>query len=99
MADEKLLTVREVSQLLNLTEKEVIDLAEQGKVPAYKIGGVYLRFKRQQVEDFRRHQAPAHDAKLAADSFGDRLADFLYYNDFYIVSFVLLAVLLLIIFK
>ena len=46
MADEKLLTVREVSVLLRISEKEVMDLAETGLIPAYKVGGVYVRFKK-----------------------------------------------------
>ena len=42
MNEEKLLTVREASLILGISEKEVLDLAESGAIPAYKIGGVYL---------------------------------------------------------
>ena len=57
MSEEKLLTIREVSLFLGISEKEVIDLAESQALPAYKIGGVYLRFKRQQIEEYRKkHQ-------------------------------------------
>ncbi|MDD5347043.1 MAG: helix-turn-helix domain-containing protein [Candidatus Omnitrophica bacterium] len=98
MSEEKLLTVREVAQLLNLTEKEIIDLAEQGRIPAYKIGGVYLRFKRQQVDDFRKHAAAPASARPSA-TLGDKVIDFFYFNDFYIVSLAVILALLYIIFK
>jgi excisionase family DNA binding protein len=98
MAEEKLLTVREVSHLLNLTEKEVMDLAENGSIPAYKVGGVYLRFKRAQVEDYskRIHSSPKAHPEI---SFRDRVFDFFYYNDFYILSALLIILMLYIIFK
>ena len=55
MAEEKLLTIREVSLYLGISEKEVIELAESQTIPAYRVGGVYLRFKRQQIEEFKRN--------------------------------------------
>ena len=45
MSQEKLLTVREVAIYLNISEKEVMDLAQAGTIPAYRVGGVFLRFK------------------------------------------------------
>jgi len=97
MSDQKLLTVREVAHILRLTEKDVMDLAEDGLIPAYKVGGVYLRFKREQVEEYRRKflskVAPAQPV-----AWKDRIFDFFYFNDFYIVSLSLIAFLLYIIF-
>ena len=46
---ERLITVRDVSRILGISEKEVIELAEQGVIPAYKIAGTHLRFKRDQI--------------------------------------------------
>ena len=98
MSDQKLLTVREVAHILRLTEKDVMDLAEDGSIPAYKVGGVYLRFKREQVEEYRRKVSPkATPAQPAA--WKDRAADFFYFNDFYIVSLSIIALLLFIIFR
>ncbi len=66
MSEEKLLTIREVSLILNITEKEVIDLAENQVIPAYRIGGVYLRFKRQQIEEYKKKiNAPAAKRKFS----------------------------------
>jgi excisionase family DNA binding protein len=98
MAEEKLLTVRDVSHILSLTEKEVMDLAENGAVPAYKVGGVYLRFKRSQVEEYRKKNPGAARVGNEA-SFKEKLFDFFYYNDFYIFSLLLIILMLFIIFK
>jgi len=101
MADEKLLTIRDVSLLLGISEKEVIDLSESGAIPAYKIGGVYLRFKRQQIEEYRRRSRPL--TKKSGESqmylLKDRVRDFLYFNDFYIVSALLITAILFVIFR
>lgn len=98
MADEKLLTVREVSIMLDISEKEVLDLAESGKIPAYKVGGVYLRFRRDQVLEFRRSRKPLSvETGTSQYSFRDKLRDFFYFNDFYIVVGVLIILLLIVI--
>lgn len=103
MAEEKLLTVRDVSLVLGISEKEVMDLAESGKIPAYKVGGVYLRFQRQQVEVFRRtlkgFSAQASNSPSRNYSFKDRFRDFFYFNDFYILSGLLILLILFIIFR
>ncbi len=101
MAEEKLLTIRDVSLILSISEKEVMDLAESGKLPAYKIGGVYLRFKRGQVEEFKKAlPAVAGQGESPQNySLKDQLSDFLYFNDFYILSFLLIVLILVLIFK
>lgn len=101
MAEEKLLTVRDVSLLLGISEKEVMDLAESGKIPAYKVGGVYLRFKREQVEAYRKILKPSLHKITAPEkySFKDRFSDFFYFNDFYILSILLILLILVIIFR
>jgi excisionase family DNA binding protein len=102
MADEKLLTVREVSLLLNISEKEVTDLAETGRLPAYKVGGVYVRFKKEQVLEYRKQFHPSSAAKLEPakkNSFSDSLNDFFYFNDFYILAATLIVLLLTVILR
>ena len=101
MGEEKLLTVREVSLILAVSEKEVLDLAESAALPAYKVGGVYLRFKREQVEEYRKSQKPVSNPRAASKeySFQDRLSDFFYFNDFYILSGILVLIILFIIFR
>jgi excisionase family DNA binding protein len=101
MADEKLLTIREVSAALGISEKEVMDLADSGIIPAYKIGGVYLRFKRQEIETYRRKNIPQlHKALSGARyTFKDRISDFFYFNDFYILAIILIGLITAVILK
>jgi excisionase family DNA binding protein len=101
MVEEKLLTIRDVSTILGISEKEVVDLSESGRIPAYKIGGVYLRFKRSQIEEFRKsfkvltpEQSPAQKY-----SFKDKLSDFFYFNDFYILAILIILLIFVIIFR
>ena len=101
MAEEKLLTIRDVSIILGISEKEVIELAETGKIPAYKIGGVYLRFKYDQIEEFRKSSAhsvkrPRHSAKYPLN---ERISDFFYFNDFYVLAALIIILMLIIIFR
>ena len=102
MADEKLLTIREVSQILGVSEKEVIEFSEKGTIPAYKIAGVYLRFKRVEIEAFKKKLKPLdqrHETLSETYTVGEKLSDFFYFNDFYIIAGLLIFVLLFIIFK
>ncbi|MCM8770633.1 MAG: helix-turn-helix domain-containing protein [Candidatus Omnitrophica bacterium] len=98
---EKLLTIREVAQKLGINENEVVQLAESGQLPAYKVGGVYLRFKKEQVEAYMKY-AKISDKQRANFSdypLKDRIIDFFYFNDFYILSAIVILIMLLIIFK
>jgi len=90
---EKLLTIREAAQYLGITEKQVIDLSEKSIIPAYKVGGVYLRFRKEQLDAVRDKVKPTNKEEYAEYSFKDRLSDFLYYNDFYVLSLLIISVL------
>ena len=126
--EEKLLTIEEVAQYLDVSPEEVKGLVDRGDLPAFKIGGVLLRFKREHVDNYRRRQLSsaitqntlygetAATGHLARPDFGrrdrwvsrketpriggstpytfwERLEDFLYYNDFYIISLIILVLL------
>ncbi len=101
MAEEKLLTIREVSVDLGVSEKEVMDLAESGMLPAYKIGGVYLRFKPSQVQEYKRNLRRSFGTQPAREAYSswEKVSDFFYFNDFYILSFVLVLLILALIFQ
>ncbi len=96
-----LLTVRDVAQALDISEQEVIELAEQGAVPAYKIAGTHLRFRRDQINHIKQldHIKFKTKVKHIKYSFGERIADFVYFNDFYIASFALIGFMLWLILK
>lgn len=100
MAQEKFLTIREAAHYLNITEKEIINLAEEGKLPAYKIGGVYLRFKRDQLDKMKSQVEHKQDyARNIKPRVLEKFRDFLYFNDFYILSAVVIAVIVFVIIK
>lgn len=101
MADEKFLTVRDAAGILGISEKEVVDLVEKGDLSAYKIGGIYLRFKKEQIQAFKKHiHPPAPRLEPSVDyPLPDRLSDFFYFNDFYIIAAALVAILLYAIFR
>lgn len=101
MAEEKLLNIRDTSTILGISEKEVINLADTGQIPAYKIGGVYLRFKRHQIEEYRKSLGLSLKRSSASHNylFKDKLNDFLYFNDFYILSAIVILLIIFIIFQ
>jgi len=47
---EKLLTLQELSSYLGISEDKIISLVEEGAISAYKIGGEFLRFRKDQIE-------------------------------------------------
>jgi excisionase family DNA binding protein len=129
---EKLLTIREVAEHLKVSEEEVKRLVDIGEIPAYRIGGSFLRFRREQLDAIRREideveeKAPKPPGPKAARgpgsahpytdlereikrrepvarrydyTFGERVADFFYFHDFYIVSFAIIAALIFLIFR
>lgn len=95
MPEEKLLTVRDVSVLLEVSEKDVLDLAEKGTLPAYKVGGAYLRFKKEQVNEYKKCRSNSHHKSPEKEIAGpeDKIRDFFYFNDFYIFAAALIILL------
>lgn len=90
---EKLFTVREVSAELGIPEKDVIDAAQNGILPGFKIGGEFLRFRPEDVLKSAaavRSHLGIYEEKTSPL---ERIHNFFYYNDFYIISFGLIAVL------
>lgn len=104
---EKLISLHDAADTLELSEEELRRFVAEGKIPAYKIGGEYLRFRKSQVEALRgririlKHQSvpildirPAQKAEAGTGySILDRIRDFLYFNDFYILAFILIVLL------
>ena len=50
---EKLLTIAEVAEYLEVSEEEVKRLVDIGEIPAYRIGDTFLRFRREQIDAVR----------------------------------------------
>ena len=103
---EKLWTTAEVAKYLGVSEEEVEQLVLEGQLTGYRLGGEFLRFRPDQVTALkallggRRQKAspltaekPMSPARPAVGgmSWQERVRDFLYFYDFYILSFLLLV--------
>lgn len=95
---KKFLTSREAADYLEIPESELQKIVDKGKIPAYKIGGIYTRFK---VDDlnFYHRKAPKRAGQKQPVVLTDRIKDFFYFNDFYIYSAIAIVVILYFIFK
>lgn len=101
MNEEKLLSINEAAEHLGLSPEEVRKLVDKGEIPAYQIGGVFLRFKKSQIDAVKKDIFSARQPSLPPDedySFREKLKDFLYFNDFYIISLIIILIILIIIF-
>lgn len=129
---EKLMTIRDVAEYLKISEDEVKRLVDNGEIMAYKIGGTFLRFRKEQIDAVKveideveasepEHSKEAHDPKArrthtysnlekeikrkepAVNKYDyttlERVRDFFYFNDFYIISFIIIGALIYFIFK
>jgi len=98
MSQSLYVTVREAAQILGIPEGKVMELIEQKKLMAYRIADQYLRLKRSDVTALHNSGHIVSENIKHPYTFAERLRDFLRYNDFYIISFVVILILLGIIF-
>jgi len=92
------ITVRETAQILAVSEKKVMDLIEGGNLQAYKIADQFLRLKRNEVVNMRSTGEVVSESIAHTYTQAERIRDFFYFNDFYLVSLVIIGSLLYIIF-
>ena len=98
---EKLWTTSEAAKFLGLQETDIERLVKDGKLTGYKLAGQFVRFKPDQIKALKdsgavRGAAPAPVAEAtASEPWQDRLRDLWYFYDFYLLSFVLLAALVI----
>jgi len=113
---EKFLNLKELSEYLHIGEREIRALVNERVIPAYRIGGSFLRFRKEQIDAIRDeiqrrmpYISPMYKIKVdvgkkiasieSTESISDKLIDFAYYYDFYIVSALIIAFLLFLICK
>lgn len=60
MTDERLLSVREVADRLNTPERTIAYLAQQGELPASKVGRAW-RFRQADVDAYLQRQRNQED--------------------------------------
>lgn len=103
---EEYVSVREACELLGVSEEDLRDLIKRHQVPTHNVAGAFTRLKKSEIEalknkwridrelfpraqkDARRHEA-VQKATLA-----EKLRDFWYFNDFYILCAALIAALI-----
>lgn len=100
---EKLLNVKEVSEYLDISRKEVEDLVDKGRLPAYKIGGSFLRFKKHELDIIKSSlnlpTKKRHYNEVTDYTLNEKIKDFFYFNDFYIISIAVIVTILIMIFR
>ena len=74
-------------------------LVTTGKLPAYLLGGQFVRFRGDAVAALARGKRPRaalsrHAQPTAASGWGERIREFVYLHDFYLMA-VLLTLLLI----
>jgi len=95
---KRFLTSGEAAGYLGISEDELNNLAAAGQITAYKIGGIYTRFKVDDLEAYRK-KGITKGSKNHNKNIFDSVRDFFYFNDFYIYSSVAIIVILYFIFK
>lgn len=58
------MTLREVADLLKLSEKSIYRRAQRGEIPAFKVGGTW-RFRRRDIDSWIAAQLPARKPRRA----------------------------------
>jgi excisionase family DNA binding protein len=104
--EDKYISVEEACGLLETTEAEIENLVRDGKLHAFRIGDRYLRLRKDQVSEIKarwrinRELFPeagaggAHILEAERPEAGERFRDWLYFNDFYVASGLVIAALL-----
>ena len=92
------ISVRETAQILSISEKKVMDLIEQRKLQAYRIADKFLRLKKTEVLGLRNTGYVQQENLQLGYTTAERLLDFVYFNDFYIFSCLMVVFLLYVIF-
>lgn len=88
---EKLLTLEEAARRLGIPADDVEAMVKSGRLSAFRLGGSLLRLRLQDVEAVGQRQKPKAAPSPVPQ---DRLLDFLYYNDFYLISILVILTLL-----
>jgi excisionase family DNA binding protein len=90
---KKFLTDKEASEYIGISQGELANLVKDGRIMSYKIGGVYTRFRVEDL-DMYRDKLSNRSVPKPVSTVSDRIKDFIYFNDFYIVSGILIIIML-----
>ena len=96
---EKLLTTREASHIIGISEKDIINLANANLIPHFKVAGEFLRFRREDVFRVKPAIKKKYNIPEKTHHQREKIREFFYFNDFYIISIAVIAFLLWVIIK
>ena len=88
------ITVREAAQMMAVSEKKIMELIEQRNLQAYKIAEKFLRLKKNEVLSLKNSGDIAQESIQISYNSGEKIADFFYFNDFYILSALVICFLI-----
>lgn len=92
-----MLSLKEVMDYLQLEQTEVEELVRRGRLNAYKIGGVFLRFRKDQIVDFKSALRKRSDSPLEA--FFVKAVNYWSFNRIYILSAILFGLVAYVLFR
>jgi excisionase family DNA binding protein len=88
-----MLTFDEVKNFLEVEQQVIEKFIREGALHAYKIGGVYIRFRKEEVLHLKYDVLLKKKVSGPAVSLGQRFLNFWRFNNFYIISVLVIAVL------
>ena len=97
MTTNQYVSVREAAQVLGVSERKVMDLIEVNKLQAYKIANQFLRLKKSEVMGLHSSGSIANETTQYFYTLTEKIKDFFYYNDFYLISGIIVLSLIYII--
>ena len=103
--NEDYLGIHEAAQILEVSEEELRALIKRHEIPIHNVAGAFTRLKRGEMEILKnkwrieRELFPApekyfsHNATVRKATFFEKVADFWYFNDFYVACSIIIAAL------
>ncbi|MDD5226500.1 MAG: hypothetical protein PHV97_04870 [Candidatus Omnitrophica bacterium] len=88
-----MLTLDEVKNFLEVEQQVVEKFIQDEVLHAYKIGGVYIRFRKEEVLSLKYDVLLKKKKTGTSGSLAQRLWNFWRFNNFYIISVMIIAVL------
>ena len=92
-----MLSLKEVMDYLELEQIEIEELVRRGRLNAYKIGGVFLRFRKDQIVDFKSALRKRSDSPL--EGFFVKAVNYWSFNRIYILSAILFGLVVYVLFR
>ena len=99
MPTNQYVSVREAAQLLAISEKKIMDLIEERRLQAYRIADKFLRLKKSEVLSLQNTGKVEKEDITFAYTRSEKINDFFYFNDYYLLSTLIILILLYIIFN